>query len=434
MLRRNFFITVITVSLLLLHTSCDSMLDLFPHSSVATDNLTEEDADLLLTGLYYYTQNKPTVNGYITQDILGGNFIRGGASGYATYQILLNDLITPESGFVSDPWNGYYTNLYQINEFITSVEKMTDSDKKNSLLGVAHFFRGLVYYNLVTRWGAVPLIKVPTTEDVAASPETEIWEFVEEEFGKAIQFCPQFSSNEYVSKEAAKALMARVKLATGKKTEAATLAEEVITSGFFGLDQFEKIFRRTANNEIIFAFTNLPEESSIRTSTFFYTRDSSVGGSYTYAPTNDVMNMFDPNDKRKDISVAVQATNNVLNKYPSGETSTDPIIITRLAEMYLISAEAKGLSNGLGRLNELRAFRGLAPVNPANESEFIDAILQERHLEFLGEGFRWFDLVRTGRLETKLNLDSKFNKLPVPSREMELNKLLEQNSYWKSAE
>lgn len=434
MIKKILFITVITVSMLSLNTSCDSMMDLAPHNGIDADKLTEEDAELLLNGLYYYAQNKPTVNGYIALDLMGGNYIRGGASGYATYQILLNDLITPESGFVLDQWNGYYTNLYQINEFILSVGRMADSERKKSLLGVAHFFRGLVYYNLVVRWGDVPLIKVPITGDVAASPESEIWTFIEEDFSKAIQLCPSYSSNNYVSKEAAKALMARVKLALGKKNEAATLAEELITSGFFELDQFEKIFRRIANYEVIFAFSNLPEESSIRTSTYFYTRDSSVGGSYIYAPTNDVMNMFDPGDKRKNISISVQATNNVLNKYSSGETGTDLIIITRLAEMYLISAEAQGLVNGLSRLNELRAFRGLGPVNPANETEFMDAILRERNFEFLGEGFRWFDLVRTGRMETELNMDSKFNKLPVPSKELELNELMEQNDYWKSAE
>lgn len=417
--------------MLLLYTSCDSMLDLYPHSSVATDNLTEEDAELLLTGLYYYTQNKPTVNGYITQDILGGNFIRGGASGYGNYQILLNDLITPESGFVSGPWNGYYTNLYQVNEFLASVEGIADSEKKNNLLGTAHFFRGLIYYNLVTRWGDVPILSSPTIDDVPASPEIDVWSFVEQEFDKAIELCPQFSSNEYVSKQAAIALMARVKLALDKKSEAATLAEEIINSGYFNLDQFENIFREKTNSEVIFAFINLPEESNIRISTYFYTRDSSVGGSYTYAPTDQVMNMFSPDDRRKNISIAVQATNNVLNKYPSGETGTDPLIITRLAEMYLISAEAQGMTNGISRLNELRAFRGLESINPANEKEFTDAILHERQLEFLGEGFKWFDMVRTGRLESDLDLNRKFNKLPIPSRELELNELLEQNSYWK---
>ena len=56
------------------------------------------------------------------------------------------------------------------------------------------------------------------------------------------------------------------------------------------------------------------------------------------------MNMFEPDDKRTAISIDMQETNEVINKYPGGEVTTDPIIITRLGEMYLISAEAQGLS------------------------------------------------------------------------------------------
>ena len=88
---------------------------------------------------------------------------------------------------------------------------------------------------------------------------------------------------------------------------------------------------------------------------------------------------------------------NFVNKYPSGQTGSDPVVISRLAEMYLISAEAQGLNGGLDRLNELREKRGLDRVSPGNEADFLDAVLQERRLEFLAEGFRWYDLVRTGK-------------------------------------
>ena len=91
--------------------------------------------------------------------------------------------------------------------------------------------------------------------------------------------------------------------------------------------------------------------------------------------------MFEPDDKRTAISIDMQETNEVINKYPGGEVTTDPIIITRLGEMYLISAEAQGLSKGLSRLNELRNFRGLPSVHPATEEDFIDAILNERQLK-----------------------------------------------------
>jgi len=226
-------------------------------------------------------------------------------------------------------------------------------------------------------------------------------------------------------------MMARTLLAVGRKAEAAAMAEKVIGSGFFSLAPFSDIFRGQANKEEIFTFANLMLESSVNLGAQFYTRSATNGGSYSYKPTDAVMNMFDPDDNRKEISVDTQGTNNVINKYSGGEANTDPLIITRLAEMYLISAEGQGVANGLTRLNQLRAFRGLDEVSPSTEEDFITAILDERHHEFLAEGFRWFDLVRTGRLESTLGIDHKYNRIPLPSRELTLNPNLTQNSFWK---
>ena len=113
-----------------------------------------------------------------------------------------------------------------------------------------------------------------------------------------------------------------------------------------------------------------------------------------------------------------------------GDAGHDPIYITRLAEMYLISAESKGLALGIDRLNELRRFRGLPDVHPATEEAFLDAVLNERRLELFGEGFRWFDLVRTGKYEQTVGVDAKYTVQPIPSRELTLNKLLKQHPLW----
>ena len=122
---KNFIISLLTV-LLVFATSCNEM-DQYPHNAVSSDNLTEEDAQLLLTGLYFYIQNKPTVNGYLTQDIVGGDLVRGGATGLKDPVLLVKDLVTPESGFVSGPWDGFYTALYQVNSLIVAVDKLAAS-------------------------------------------------------------------------------------------------------------------------------------------------------------------------------------------------------------------------------------------------------------------------------------------------------------------
>ena len=102
--------------------------------------------------------------------------------------------------------------------------------------------------------------------------------------------------------------------------------------------------------------------------------------------------------------------------------------------MYLSSAEAKGRTDGLARLNELRAKRGLPALEAFSSDEaFVDAILAERRLELVGEGFRWFDLVRTGRYEKTLGLDSKYTVLPIPEEQINRSKgVLKQNPVWES--
>jgi hypothetical protein len=425
----NKIFTFLIAALLLLTCGCGEM-DQYPHNGVSSDNLTEDDAEMLLTGLYAYMQYKPTANGYLTQDIVGGNLVRSGATGLKTPALVIRDLITAESGFVSGPWNGYYTCLYQVNSFIVSVSKMTETSARNEMLAAAFFFRGLIYYNLVTRYGEVPILREPYSGDIAASTEAEGWSFVEENLEYAMKYAPSFTDKNYVSSQAAKALLARTCLAQGKMERAAQLAEELITDSHFALADFDQIFRGKANSEEIFTFSNLLDELSVNISSVLYSRSGPNGGSYTYAPSSEVMNMFEPNDKREEISIAMQESNEVINKYPGGEVSTDPIIIARLGEMYLISAEAQGLSKGLTRLNELRVFRGLEPVSPTTEAAFIDAVLKERRVELLAEGFRWFDLVRHGLLESTLGIEHRYNRLPIPSTEISLNKLLKQNSYW----
>ncbi len=423
-------ISTLAATVLLILTGCGKWLDQYPHNAVSPDNLTDEDAELLLTGIYNIAQYKPTFNGYAMFDIIGGDLIRPGGTGTNTPSLVVQGAIMPDGSMVSGPWNGFYAGLYQINTFISAIEKLEDSERRTEMLGTGHFFRGLYYYYLVTRWRNVPIVTEPTTEDIASSDEADVWDFVEGEFRMAAEMAPDFTTKNYVSKDAAKALLARTYLATGRKEEAAMLAEELIGSIEFSLAPSGEIFRGISNKEEIFTYANLIEESSVNMSSYFYTKESPVGGSYTFCPTQEAMDMYLYTDSRRPVSVDIQGSNNVLNKYCSGDAGHDPLYVTRLSEMYLISAECQGLSGGLGRLNELRKFRGLEEVRPATEAEFLDAVLEERRLELFGEGFRWYDLVRTGKYESTIGIDTRYTVLPIPSRELTLNKKLRQHPLW----
>ena len=135
-------------------------------------------------------------------------------------------------------------------------------------------------------------------------------------------------------------------------------------------------------------------------------------------------------DKRKNITIQEYEGTTVLGKYINRGDEYHQLYIIRLAEMYLISAEGLGYDNGgLTRLNQLRNVRGLASKNITDEDTMLKAAIYERRLEFLGEGFRWFDLVRTGK--SPAGLEEKYTIMPVPTRELDLNHLLKQNDLWK---
>jgi len=121
----------------------------------------------------------------------------------------------------------------------------------------------------------------------------------------------------------------------------------------------------------------------------------------------------------------------------TGPVSTRDIIVSRLAETYLIAAEAylkAGVpTTGLDRLNEVRRRAGVANATVAEFN--IDYILDERGRELLGEYKRWFDLKRTGTLVARasahnykikaanfVGIDGKLKILrPIPQSVLDLN-------------
>ena len=422
---KKIILALLTASIII--SSCD-ILDKYPHDAVSRDSVSEEDLELLYTGLYCYSQYKPGFEGYFQNDMTGGDFFRGGGSVWPDAPSWIKDFFLPTNGWIQAPYTGYYALLYQINSFIEVAEKAPQSDKVRQMLGVAYYFRALDYYNIVTKYRIAPLMRVTSNDPQPNSTEEALWAFVNEDLEKALAMCPEYSTKYYVSLQAAKALAARAYIAQGKKAEAAKLADDLIADPLFALDDFSKIFRGEANSEVIFTFANLPEENGIKFAGEF------LQPATIYVPVPEVIALFKDDDKRKSISITVDGSETVLNKYIN-KSSSDPIIISRLAEMYLISAEGKGLNGGgLARLNELRRARGLQDLSPApkNEEEFIDAILAERRLEFLGEGFRWYDLVRTGRYMKTTGLPENYTVFPIPQRQLDLNTVnLQQNELWK---
>ena len=133
----------------------------------------------------------------------------------------------------------------------------------------------------------------------------------------------------------------------------------------------------------------------------------------------DIDDYFDPNSPNGEVPLGKRNRYPSLNKYiePTRPTMQHvnglrDFVVTRLAEMYLIGAEAAMLSGDPGEAADLVNFVRKRAAWPGKEAEMevtagmmdIDFILDERALELCGEMFRWPDLKRTGKLIERVNL------------------------------
>jgi hypothetical protein len=117
--------------------------------------------------------------------------------------------------------------------------------------------------------------------------------------------------------------------------------------------------------------------------------------------------------------------------YPTYDISYRDIMVLRLAEMYLIKAEAELATGGdaLKTINQLRAARAITGKdNSISGTVTIETILKERALELCGEYQRWFDLKRTHTLidhvkkynaQASGNIALKHYYRPIPLSELE---------------
>ena len=93
-------------------------------------------------------------------------------------------------------------------------------------------------------------------------------------------------------------------------------------------------------------------------------------------------------------------------------------------------------ADALKEVNDIRAARGVSNIKMEPGINVLDEVFAERRRELMGEGWRWYDLVRYNRLKRN---DSEFNKLldqggiywPIAQDVLTRNPQLVQNAYWR---
>jgi hypothetical protein len=163
-----------------------------------------------------------------------------------------------------------------------------------------------------------------------------------------------------------------------------------------------------------------------------------------YIIDTSLLNAFEPGDLRKTTWLDSNSVNGITYYYPfkyevaTGTNKTEYNMVLRLAEQYLIRAEARTqlgeLSGAEEDLNIIRNRAGLPDTKATDQQSLMNAIMQERRVELFTEwGSRWFDLKRWGIIDNVLSIEkpgwkSTDQLYPIPQQEIMSNPNLKQNA------
>ena len=387
--------------------SCSSYFDKPPTYAIGSGNVSSSHYYASYIGIHNAIQTDWNLF-WLTEDNSADNLIY--RTSFWQHGEIDDNRITLSNTFMNNDWGYIYRGIFACNTFLALLNK--ESDKTQVINGISinqyiadtRAVRAYIYYKGITLWGDMPYIDENTTTEEARTasriPVATIIANMISDLKFAQENSRPYSTTgpKYMSKEAATALLARVYLYNDDLPNARVEAEKVIASTSVGIsNNYLGIWRGANNKEIIFYMAGSGTDQN---SHGFYLRAESNSGRFELPvdPTLAADFATQPTDTRSSVISAsgVAAYPWQCIKYNNADNS-DIFPIVRVAEMYLISAEASGYPAGLTRLNELRAQRGLTALTTAtvsNVTKFAEAVLRERRLELCFEGHRFTDLKR----------------------------------------
>ncbi|MEL7834000.1 RagB/SusD family nutrient uptake outer membrane protein [Fodinibius sp. Rm-B-1B1-1] len=454
---KNIFKNITTALLVVFVVSSCDVTNQTPQQSLPSETVltTEDGANSTLAGAYSAYQ-EVIEDDYVFAELAAD--YAGHSGSYPSWASVNQHNLLPTNAEGRDMWIEYYELINITNNLIGNVPDIEEdgfSDaEKNQIVAEAKILRALAYHSLVRYFGGVPLITTPTTSlgeesFVERSSVSAVYDQIVTDLEQAESTLGADGSanSRTATGYTAKALLARVHLYQGNHGAAEDYATEVIDSGTFALGTYEGLFGNTPSTaEPIFRLEFTSEDDN---SLSFFARPNGYGGRREYAPTSDYTSAFANEDMRELVNLTdfdpSEGNGSELAKYFELE-GNDDVIIVRLAEMYLIRAEARGLKDtpdygGVAsdlNMVQRRAYENQEPsggpystdyaaADFTSDQEVIDAVMYQRGLELAQEGHRWFDYKRLGMATSQFGIDQAMTLWPIPQREMDSNPNLEQN-------
>jgi len=468
-MKNNFIWPACALALGLSLAGCKDALDIAPQQSIdaSTSYDTSQKVAAAVVGTYARLDDARLYGTdlILVPELLGANNYVAWVGTFQNYSQIARHTQTSTLSNAQGIWTQAYAAINQCNLVLANLSSVTDAGQRTQFEGEVEFIRGIMYFELVRLYGqqyqaggnntqaGVPinLTAVTTTEQadtkLARASVEEVYAQVVKDLLSAIAKLPKQNVTR-ASKYSAEAMLARVYLQQGNYTAARAMADDVIKNSGAALQgSVGAIFANRNSAESLFEIQqndqNNAGTSNDGLATYFAgyspTGDQSVlyGRGDLYALPAFV-NQYGANDLRGTDGrpalttqrlIYVSDGNSRTGRYRTIKWRTygQNIPVARLAEMYLIRAEADvRAGNATSALADVNAIRRRSGATALTTVTVADVLL-ERQLELAFEGFRIHDLKRTGRPVGTLASNSPTLVLPIPQREINNNSLLTQN-------
>jgi hypothetical protein len=497
--QNTIYLSILVIVVAFSFSGCKKFLEKDLQGTLTQQSFPVSPSDALLaTNATYEAIREWSYNagGFPIFDIMSDDARKGSNPGDAAATVGPYDSFThtPTQEGLSSYWNGLYVGVKRANVVIEKISSITmDENLKTRYIAEAKFIRGLIYFDFVRSWGGVPLV---TTTDpplkLQRSSAEEVYALIIQDLTFAMDNLPLKSGYQganlgRATKGAAQALLSRVYLFRHDFVNAEKYALDVINSAEYRLEQiYTDANGINGNNgtESVFEVGAIQSENTGGGGNQ-YANTQGVRGTPNRGwgfnrPSCDLRNSFTAGDPRYNGTVINlgDTIDGVLilgdgqtPKITKAWNGTDSVTIEiqcynrkvwvpgdntitqwghhrrliRYADVLLMAAEALNENNKPGDaliyLNEVRkrARQGnnsiLPDITTTNQSELREIIFAERRVELAMEGWRFWDLVRTGRAPQALDslgfVAGKHELLPIPQSEIDISEgSLVQNPNW----
>jgi len=365
-----------------------------------------------------------------------------------TDEYALNNLSAGNGTLRTNLWLPAYQLIFQANNIIEGLNTSTGVSPalRKQLTGEAKFIRAFTHFYLANLFGDVPLITSTDYRLTAALPRHQVADVLASVVADLTD-ARQLLSSTYpsagrvrVNARAASALLSRVYLYTGDWQKAEDEASLVIADPAYALvTNLNNVFL-AGSTETIWQLMPVSTTTNTWEGNIFIPTGTTVPA---YVLSSGLMNAFTPTDARKAAWTKSVTVGSNTYQYPfkykikTATTLSEYYVVLRLAEQYLIRAEARAqlgkLTEARQDLDKIRTRASLLPATVTDAASLLAAIEKERQLELFAEwGHRWFDLKRTGRSGAVLSplkpgWSANDVLYPIPQQEINRNPLLTQN-------